>query len=151
MLFTALSETSMDRPCIRYSLDCEHTHEYSTGEPQEMNSEHTLRAACTISKRYTKKGASPYWYAYHPQWDEFLGEGENSFLVLGCMDCRAAFAIPLKVFRSVLEHLNTTNNEYWHLHLAEDPTGALSLMLPKKKSLLPISTYSISLPDQDAT
>src|SRR5436305_481564 len=35
------------------------------------NSEHTLRAACTVSKRYTKKGAPPYWYAYRPQWDEF--------------------------------------------------------------------------------
>lgn len=28
----------------------------------------TVRAAFTISKRYTKKGAPIYWYAYHPQW-----------------------------------------------------------------------------------
>jgi hypothetical protein len=59
------------------------------------NSEHTIQAACTVSKRYTKKGALPYWYAYHPTWDAFLGEVKNSFLVLGCMDKDAAFAVSI--------------------------------------------------------
>src|SRR6476660_3072884 len=50
------------------------------------DSDHEKRVACTISKRYTKRSSYPYWYAYHPQWDEFLRDGNLSFLVLGCMD-----------------------------------------------------------------
>lgn len=33
---------------------------------------HDKRIACSISKRYPR-GGYPYWYAYHPQWDDFLG------------------------------------------------------------------------------
>jgi hypothetical protein len=83
---------------------------------------HDVRIACSISKRYTKRSANPYWYAYHPQWDEFLQDGQNSYFVLGCMDLQFAFAIPLKVIRSNLAALNTTTTErstYWHIHLSE--------------------------------
>src|SRR5262249_3716064 len=109
------------------------------------NSTHTLRVVCTVSKRYTKKGTSPYWYAYHPQWDEFLGEAESAFFVLGVMDQDIAFALPLDVMRSVLEQLSTTNNRYWHLHLTEDEVRVVSLILPKKKSLLALTPSVLQL------
>ena len=108
------------------------------------SSSHTLRAVCSVSKRYTR-GGPVYWYAHHPRWEEFLGEGERSFLVLGGMDRDDAFAIPLDVLRGILDQLNTTNNRYWHLHLVEDHSGHISLMLPKSKSLLPLAPYAFCL------
>jgi hypothetical protein len=47
---------------------------------------HTKRIVCTVSKRYLENAAAPYWYAYHPSWDSFLGEGTTGHFVLGCMD-----------------------------------------------------------------
>jgi len=108
-----------------------------------------VRAACTVSKRYLKRGAPPYWYAYHPQWDEFLGEGSRSFLVLGCMDRQEAFAIPLETIRSSLDALNVSEREdgerYWHIHLAESSSGEWSLILPKRKSSMPLKSFSLKL------
>ena len=37
------------------------------------------RVCCAVSKRYDNY--QPYWYAYHPQWDEFLRDGEESYLL----------------------------------------------------------------------
>lgn len=106
-----------------------------------------VRAACTVSKRYERKSVVPYWYAYHPQWDEFLGEGARSFVVLGCMDRKEAFALPLEIMRSSLDGLNTSEREsgghYWHIHLSESPTGEVSLMLPKRKAVLPLKPFTL--------
>jgi hypothetical protein len=70
---------------------------------------HAMCVATTISKRYTRRPSHPYWYAYHPQWDEFLQEGTQSFLVLGCMDLNFAFAmraIPVSSPRQLEHHNN---------------------------------------------
>jgi hypothetical protein len=108
---------------------------------------HEKRVACSISKRYTR-GAYEYWYAYHPQWNEFLSEAQTAFFVLGCMDLPYAFAIPLKVLRSQLDALNTTTTSkktYWHVHLTEIEDGTLGLVLPGAGHL-PLTPYSISVP-----
>jgi hypothetical protein len=108
---------------------------------------HRLRAACSISKRYLKR-SYPYWYAYHPTWDEFLEEGAPSFFVLGCMDLGFAFAIPREVLRPHLDSLNTTTTQegytYWHIHLTEK-AGVYALVLPKKSSSLPLDEYRVML------
>lgn len=52
-----------------------------------------VRACVTVSKRY-EQAALPYWYAYHPKWDGFLGEVSSGLMVFGCADRREAFAIP---------------------------------------------------------
>jgi hypothetical protein len=70
--------------------------------------DHSERAAFTISKRYTRKGGPQYWYAYHPQWEEFLNDAEHSYFVLGCMDRDHAFAIPAQVLHPLLKYLNKT-------------------------------------------
>jgi hypothetical protein len=111
------------------------------------DSAHEKRIACTVSKRYTK-GSNPYWYAYHPSWDEFLSEGSESFLVLGCMDLPFAFAIPLHVLRGNLSALNTTTTErstYWHIHLAESEAGDYMLLLPKQSKQLELNSYKVNL------
>ena len=56
------------------------------------------RACITISKRYDSK-LQPYWYAFHPKWDEFLAAGTSGHVVFGCVDRKQAFAMgPIYLF-----------------------------------------------------
>lgn len=109
---------------------------------------HEKRVACTVSKRYVKRASTPYWYAYHPAWDDFLGDGSESYFVLGCMDLSFAFAFPLSVMRKHLDALNTTTTEhgiYWHVHLVELQNGEYAMLLPKRSQQLPLKEYRVSL------
>ncbi len=81
-----------------------------------------LRVACTISKRYERE-YQPYWYAFHPAWLEFLEEGAEGFLILGCMDRGEGYAIPRDLIKSKLDSLNKTDKDgrfYWHIALQID-------------------------------
>lgn len=113
------------------------------------DADHSYRVVCTVSKRYTKKGAPPYWYAYHPAWDEFLGEGEVGLFVLGCVDLHEAFAIPVGVVRQYLPQLNTTvapdGRRYWHVKLLEPSLGKYALHLPNTGSSFSLAKYRITL------
>lgn len=112
------------------------------------NASHDVRVACSISKRYTKRSSYPYWYAYHPQWDEFLKEGKEGYFVLGCMDLLVAFSIPWRVVHPLLPALNTTTTDrgsYWHIHIVENPQGGYSLLLPKEGRSLPLGDYELKL------
>ena len=76
-----------------------------------------LRICCVVSKRY-EKDYQPYWYAYHPAWDNFLAEGEESYFVLSCMDRDEGYAIPYSWLAANKANLNTTDRgekSYWHL------------------------------------
>jgi hypothetical protein len=112
------------------------------------DSDHIVRVACTISKRYTTKGSYRYWYAYHTAWDTFLSEGTTAFFALGCMDLSVAFAIPFAVIHSLRDALNTTEPEngaiYWHVHLTEMP-GGISMLLPKKGAPQSLEPYRVPL------
>jgi hypothetical protein len=112
------------------------------------DSTHERRVVCSVSKRYTRRKTNPYWYAYHPAWDEFLAEGRESYFVLGCMDLSFAFAIPLEVLRQNLDALYTTTTErstYWHVHLVETGTNEYSLLLPKRSQELSLKRYRLDL------
>jgi len=109
---------------------------------------HEHRIACTISKRYTKRPTTPYWYAYHPQWDDFLRDGTEAWLVLGCMDLPFAFSIPWSVLSEYLEALNTTTIDrgtYWHLHVSEPTLGTFELLLPKMGLVLPLNDFKVEM------
>ena len=86
---------------------------------QFWSSDKKLRVCCTISKYYER--TSGYWYAYHPQWDEFLSAGDPGFLLLGCVGSDIAFALPRSFIFDLLPDLNVTERsegkKYWHLHL----------------------------------
>lgn len=109
------------------------------------SADHEVRAACTVSKRYLKRNAYPYWYAFHPQWAEFLNETRRSYFVLGCMDLKIAFAIPGKEFMSHLDALNVTikddGSRYWHVHLVEKSPDSYAILLPKKSDYLRLDDY----------
>jgi hypothetical protein len=112
------------------------------------SADHTKRVVCTISKRYTKRASHPYWYAFHLQWNDFLGEGEEGYFVLGCMDLSVAFAIPRKVIHDILPDLNTTEAErgtYWHIHVVQDAAGNFELFVPKRSTNMSISAYTLNL------
>lgn len=113
------------------------------------DADHMNRMVCTLSKRYAKTPASPYWYAYHPGWHEFLQGGAEAYVVLGCMDLPFAFALPLPVLTPLLDALNTTDNEggcYWHLKLGRVASDRYTLLLPKRSDALPIDGYRLLLP-----
>jgi len=113
------------------------------------DAEHTYRAVCTISKRYEKKGHAPYWYAYHPGWDAFLGEAENGYFVLGCMDLDQAFALPVATLREQLSYMNITvkpdGTTYWHIKIIEPSTGKFALQLPKTGKSISLERFSFDL------
>lgn len=113
------------------------------------DSEHLTRVACTISKRYERQGSYRYWFAFHPQWDDFLRDGKDSSLLLGCMDLGFAFAIPWRVIHESLGSLNTTTTKdghtYWHVHIMEDPTGRYAMPLSKKSTTLPLDEFRLAL------
>ncbi|HEX8418639.1 MAG TPA: hypothetical protein VF638_01345 [Sphingomonas sp.] len=111
------------------------------------NAQRDVRAACSMSKRYTGKNQAPYWYAYHPQWDTFLGEADRGFFVLGCMDLETAFAVPHATIKPLLPSLHTTTNKsgttYWHVHLIEHG-DILAISIPKSTPL-DLSPYQMSV------
>jgi hypothetical protein len=98
---------------------------------------HDHRVACSISKRYTRTGSYRYWYAFHPQWNEFLSEGKTGLFVLGCMDQSFAFCIPWAILNPLLPYLNTTTTErstYWHIHIGEDEDSGYYLLVSKTRT-----------------
>ena len=111
------------------------------------NSDHSYCVACTISKRYTN-GLPPYWYAYHPNWDTFLADGETGYLILGCMDLSGAFALPLAVVQSHLRDFATTGegtNMYWHLKILEPQPNVYVLQLPKTNKVLQLNDFMFTI------
>ena len=114
---------------------------------QFWSADHTKRVVFTISKKYSRSGY-PYWYGYRPPWEEFLREGEQSYLTLGCMDLDVAFMIPWSVIHQSLAFLNMTDNEretFWHLHIVDPAPGKYELLLHKAEQNVPITPYQIDL------
>ena len=114
---------------------------------KRSSSEGALRAVVAISKKYEDRGGFPYWYAYHPDWDAYLAEADQGYLLLGCMDRDAAYAIPREVLLPLLEALNTTTRadsgkSHWHIHLVERNEG-LALLLPKTETVLNVEPYRV--------
>jgi len=106
---------------------------------------HETRVVCSVSKRYPKSYL--YWYAYHPEWDNFLREGKEAYFVLGAMDLDVAFALPLKFMAANLSSLNTTTTSkktYWHVHIVKGDAGGFAIPLRGGKQL-PIDEFQIPL------
>lgn len=111
------------------------------------DSNKTHRAVCTLSKRYTRDNTIPYWYAYHPAWDTFLGDAEEGVFVLGAMDLNRCFVLPHLVFQARLSELNTTENadgsHYWHVKILEQSPGVFALQMPKTGDHLSLQPYVV--------
>jgi hypothetical protein len=104
-----------------------------------------IRIVCSISKRHAR-GA--YWYAYHPKWDTFLGEGDKGFYVLGCVGRGEAFALPFDWIHSRLDALYTTERDskmYWHIHLDEGQNGDILFRLFKLDQKISVLPFRVPL------
>jgi hypothetical protein len=106
------------------------------------------RACISISKRYGRE-YQPYWYAYHPAWNEFLEGGKDALFVLGCMDRDEAFAIPLSVFSTFLPKLNQTVREdgarYWHVVITTNEDGKPALYCSRTGEKLDLRTFALPI------
>jgi len=125
----------------------EGTHLLQKSRAQYWNANRDVRAVCSISKRYTGKNQNPYWYAYHPQWDEFLAGGKQAFFVLGCMDLGEAFAVPRDAIQSILPKLHQTIREtgaYWHVHLTDTADG-LAIIIPNSPTPFSLKPFRLKL------
>jgi hypothetical protein len=109
------------------------------------SADHSTRLVCAVSKRYDSGEA--YWYAFHPAWKSFLEEGALGIFVLGCLDLRRSFALPIAVLVDVLPSLNVTERQdsmYWHVKLDFNNLGEVCLNVPKA-SPINLETYSLLL------
>jgi len=106
------------------------------------------RACVSISKRYGRE-YQPYWYAYHPAWNEFLEGAKEALFVLGCMDRDEAFAIPLSIFTTFLPKLNQTTREdgesYWHVVITTNEHGKPALYSSRTGEKLELRPFSLAI------
>jgi hypothetical protein len=106
------------------------------------------RVCITISKRHDRE-YQPYWYAYHPAWNDFLKGAEQAMFVLGCMERDEAYAIPLSNFSSFLPKLNQTlgdgSRNYWHVIITPNEDGGLALYSSSTGDKLDLRPYAVSL------
>jgi hypothetical protein len=103
---------------------------------------------CTMSKWYAKNGG--YWYAFHPEHDEYLATTTRAFFVLGMMDLPIAVALPLEVVRENLDKLNVTvkpggRRRYWHFHISRSESGGLSLKRANGEPPLLLDPYVVQI------
>lgn len=107
------------------------------------------RVCVSISKRYERE-YQPYWYAYHPAWNDFIGSAKNGYFVLGCMDRNEAFALPKPTLDTFLPKLNQTVREdgtaYWHVVITTLESGELALYSSKTGDKIPLKPFAITLP-----
>lgn len=105
------------------------------------------RVAISISKRYDDRSGYPYWYGYHPDWQEYLTAGTNGHLLLGMVDRAEGYALPLSDLTPLLPLLNTTTRPdtgrlHWHMHVVEQTDG-LALLLHKAGQTFALASYII--------
>ena len=88
-----------------------------------FTSSDNVRACCLASKKYDNTHYS-YWYTYQQTSRQFLIEGNNGFLVLGCVGLGKAYAIPSSVMEANLDNLDTKKNGNniigWFIRLNDD-------------------------------
>jgi hypothetical protein len=106
-----------------------------------------LRVCCAVSKRY-EGDYQPYWYAFHPKWDEFLAQGKESFFIISCMDRNEAFAVPYSWIHKNKQHLNMTDRgdrSYWHIPITMLDNGTPAINMSKIGSKAGLEPYRYSL------
>jgi len=84
------------------------------------NADQSVRVLCIVSKEYQRSGGVRYWYAFHPSQQEFLSEGNPSFIALGCGSANQIIMIPYSEFQKHLPAMRKTESAdrfYWHVEI----------------------------------
>ena len=106
-----------------------------------------LRVCCAVSKNYGRD-YQPYWYAFHPKWDDFLSEANEGFLLLSCMGRDEAYAVPYSWLAENKKNLNMTENgdrSYWHIAVTTIGGGNLAINVSKVGKKVALKPFSFSL------
>jgi len=110
------------------------------------------RICCTISKRHNRSGTTLYWYAFHPQWNEFLQEAKNSYCIYGCVDQNQGFAIPLDIIQAHINELYISRKEsggmYWHIELIEE-NNKMYWLIRKTNTKIDLTPYALPLTENE--
>lgn len=106
-----------------------------------------FRVCCAVSKRYDST-YQPYWYAYHPKWDEFLADGNEAYFIISCMDREEAFAVPFSWLQANKANLNKTetgDKSYWHVAITTLDDGGLAINCSKIGLKTPLYPYRFAM------
>jgi hypothetical protein len=106
-----------------------------------------LRVCCAVSKRY-EGDYQPYWYAFHPKWDDFLAEAKDGYFILSCMDRDEAFAVPYSWIVANKKNLNMTDRgerSYWHVPVTKLDNGVLAINTSKIGSKTTLQPFRFAL------
>ena len=90
------------------------------GRSTYTSADQSLRVLCIVSKEYQQANAKRYWYAFHPSQQEFLNEGEGSFIAFGCGAPDRIVPMPFADFQAVLPKMRKTEKDerfYWHVEI----------------------------------
>jgi len=74
-----------------------------------------------------------------------LEGSKESFLLLGCVDTRMFFALPLRFIRSQLPHLRTTGtgkDKYWHIDIVDLASKKNLLDLPRLRQAVTLAEFT---------
>jgi hypothetical protein len=78
----------------------------------------SVRAVLAVSKRYDRDYQA-YWYGFYDSQKRFLEEAPTGYLVLGTLDTRRIYTLPLEFIEPLLDRMKTTirdeNQMYWHI------------------------------------
>jgi hypothetical protein len=106
----------------------------------------SFRVVCTFSSRYENKGKRRYWFGFHEIWNGWLEGSKDGYLLLGCMDVRVCFALPLSFVRAQLPNLRSTGagkDRYWHIDLVDIGGGKNLLDVPRLRQAISLSEFLI--------
>lgn len=82
--------------------------------------EHDITVSCAVSQRYSQKGRTWYWFAFHPAQQDQLKKTNKAYAGFACGTPEDIFLFPFKVFGDWLEGLHQTHSgkrSYWHIHI----------------------------------
>lgn len=142
-VFTPTDEIEGKRDAILKRFFSKHGGGYKRITRAQYVGDSDVRVVCSISKRY-KRDYQPYWYAFHPNWFEFLKTGNQGHLLLGCMDRDEAYALPVDVVSAHVDKLNKTEKPdrfYWHVALLLE-NGVLFLNMSKTGEKLSLQPFA---------
>lgn len=80
------------------------------------------RFICSVSRIYSTAKGQKYWFAFHPSQKEYMENGQENYVILGCGSAINTFLIPYSHFKAWIEYFWTTEREtrmYWHVHIFE--------------------------------
>lgn len=105
-----------------------------------------FRVVCAISKPYER---GDYWYAYHPQWRDFLYDAKQGIFVLAFKDRDFAYFLPYGFIEKFLDDLYTTTRDdgkmYWHLEVIPEGPDRLCLLVRKRQQRVSLDQYRVPL------